>query len=255
MTRVAYLAGLTAFLCLLDAAALSAPNQPPWEELFFQANRAYREGRFQEALEGYTSLVRAGCQNGSVYFNLGNACFRLHQLGPAILHYERARLLIPRDPDLAYNLGYAREQVRDQVPEPEGMAGAGLSWLDALNPEELFWAFAVLNALFWAALLARRLLKTEWTFYLALTLLIVWVAGGLSFGVKCYQLNADRRAVILEEEVSVRAGPDAGDTVLFRLHAGTVVQLERSEEGSSLIRLSEKERGWVNSGSVESVRP
>ena len=28
-----------------------------WEEIFFKANQAYREGRFQEAIKGYDRLI------------------------------------------------------------------------------------------------------------------------------------------------------------------------------------------------------
>lgn len=39
----------------------------------------------------------------------------------------------------------------------------------------------------------------------------------------------DDRSVVLSEEVQVRAGPDIKDTVLFKIHEGTVVHFERSE--------------------------
>ncbi len=44
---------------LFVTAGLAAENRQ-WEELFFTANQAYREGRFQEAVEGYRLNSSAG---------------------------------------------------------------------------------------------------------------------------------------------------------------------------------------------------
>ena len=220
------------------------------EEVFFKANQAYREGRFQEAVQGYERLILSGHRNGHLFYNLGNAYFKTEKLGPAILNYERARLVIPRDADLNFNLSYARDQMRDAIPQSEGFFQMAFFWLDSLSMEEMFWGFAVLNILFWGVLFIRLFVRMEWTYYLFFILLIFWFICGTSFGVKWYQENTDDRAVVLKKEVSILAGPDVGDTVLFKLHEGTIVHHERSEDGWSLIHLPDKKRGWVKSEAV-----
>lgn len=225
-----------------------------WDEVFFKANQAYREGRFREAVQGYDRLIRSEHRNGHLYYNLGNAYFKTEQLGPAILNYERARLVIPRDADLNFNLSHARDQIRDAIPQPQGFFRAAFFWLDSLSTTELFWGFAVLNILFWGILFVRLFLRTEWTYYLFFVLLIFWLIGGTSFGLKCYQKSTDNRAVILKKEVSILAGPDIRDTVLFKLHEGTIVHHERSEDGWSLVHLPDNKRGWVKSEAVELIR-
>lgn len=224
-----------------------------WEEVLFRANQAYKEGRFQEAVDGYDQMIRSGHQSGHLYYNLGNAYFRLNQLGQAILNYERARLIMPRDADLNFNLGYARDQTLDAISEANNFIRMTFFWLKTLNLDELFWGFAVLNLLFWGLLLVRLLRQSEWTYYLSLVLLAFWLIAGTSFGLKWYQLGTDDRAVILEEEVDVLAGPDVQDTVLFKLHAGTIVHHERSEGGWSLVRLPDEKRGWVKLEAVEKI--
>ena len=53
-----------------------------------------------------SSRRRPACR---VFYNLGNSYQRLGKYGYAILAYERARLLTPRDPDLSANLALARK--------------------------------------------------------------------------------------------------------------------------------------------------
>ena len=244
---------LSTFLaCLLLSYGIAAADQQ-WEEAFFKANQAYKEGHFQQAIDGYSQLVGAGFETGHLFYNLGDAYFRLNQLGQAILNYERANILIPRDPDLKFNLGHARDQTKDAISEPDGFISMVFFWLDSLNLDEFFWGFSVINVLFWGILLIRLFRSHEWSYYLVIITLAFWIIFGASFGLKWYQTTNDDRAVILKNEVNVLAGPDIRDTVLFRLHAGTVVRFERSEDGWSLIRLPDKKRGWVNADAIDSI--
>ena len=235
------------------STGMGADNGSP-EALFFKANQAYRDSRFQEAIDDYTRLIQDGYDNGHLYYNLGNAYFRQNEIGKAILFYERAYRLIPRDADLKFNLGYALDQTRDAIPKNQGFMNTTFFWLNALNLVELFWGFAVLNVLFWGVLLSRLFFQREWTYYVLIVCLVFWLIAGLSFGLKWYQLANDDRAVILDEEVRVLAGPDVNDTVLFKLHEGTIVAVERSEDGWSLVRLPDKKRGWLRGDTIEEIR-
>ena len=164
-------------LALLYAMSNHTARADEWEEGFFKANQAYKVGDFQEAIEEYLRLIRSGYGGGQIYYNLGNAYFRAGQLGRAILEYERAQLLIPRDPDLNFNLSHARDQIRDAIEEPGGFIESAFFWLRSFNLNELFWSFAILNLLFWAVLIIRLFQKSEWLYYMLLLYFHVMVCG------------------------------------------------------------------------------
>jgi len=248
--RLIYIAILGLIITVKGPLAFA---QERWEELFFKANKAYNEGRYEEAAKGYEELIRKGYANGHIYYNLGNTYFRMNRLGLAILNYERARLFIPRDPDLDFNLRYVRDKTIDAIEEQKGFIDITFFWLNSLSLNEIFWSFALMNLLFWGSLFLRIFLKSEWLYYINLSLMIVWFIGGISFGLKSYKVIKDNRAVIVQNEVNVLAGPDPQDTVLFKLHDGAIVRYERSEDGWSLISLPDKKRGWVKAGAVEPV--
>ncbi|MBU0732524.1 MAG: tetratricopeptide repeat protein [Proteobacteria bacterium] len=241
------IAFLLAALCMMPDVRAKVDG---WEEDFFKANQSYRENKFQEAIEGYLRLIRSGHGGGQVYYNLGNAYFRASQLGRAILEYERALLLMPRDPDLKFNLSHARDQTRDAILESRGSMGTVFFWLGSFSLNELFWCLAVLNILLWAALLIRLFHRAEWLYYMLLLIVSCWFVAGLSFGLKCYLVSSDDRAVILQKEVNILAGPETDDTVLFKLHEGTLVNQERKEDGWSLVCLPDQKRGWIKSEAV-----
>ena len=220
---------------------------------FFEANQAYKNDQYRQAADAYNRLIENGVENGHLYYNLGNTYFRLGDLGRSILSFERARLLMPRDADLAFNLAHARNQARDATIDMQASSLNSFLGLDSFNRYEIFLAFTLLNVLFFSLLCVRRYKKTEWTYYLSIFLAIVISIGACALSLKWYAWATDNRGVILSEEVAVQAGPESNDTVLFKIHAGTIVNVERTEEDWTLLHLSKDKRGWVESKQIERI--
>ena len=105
-----------------------------------EANQQFKSGDFAGAAAAYEKIIAAEGPRASVYYNLGNSYQQLKQYGPAILAYERARLLTPRDPDLLANLALARKAAT--AFEETGLH----PWLDAvvnhLSRNEWSWLVA-----------------------------------------------------------------------------------------------------------------
>jgi tetratricopeptide (TPR) repeat protein len=91
-----------------------------------QANQAFEQaltsptpeaaqGYYRQAIAAYEQLIAAGIHNAKLYYNLGNAYFRLNDLGHAILHYRRGLRLEPGNRQLQANLSYARSRRLDQI--------------------------------------------------------------------------------------------------------------------------------------------
>jgi tetratricopeptide (TPR) repeat protein len=79
---------------------------------FARANQDYSEGHFQDAVDGYQTLVKSRQWNANLFYNLGNAWFRLGNFGESILNYERALALDPHHPEAAANLVLVRDEAR-----------------------------------------------------------------------------------------------------------------------------------------------
>ena len=92
-----------------------------------EANALYRQGNYQAAAEAYEEILTEQGPRASVFYNLGNARQQLKQHGPAILAYERAKLLAPRNPDLAANLTLARKAAAD-FEEPRFHPRVDAAW-------------------------------------------------------------------------------------------------------------------------------
>jgi cyclophilin family peptidyl-prolyl cis-trans isomerase len=69
------------------AVSFARADQDP---AFEQAHQEYSDGHFQEAIKSYESLVASGQWSANLFYDLGNAWFRMGDFGQAILNYERA---------------------------------------------------------------------------------------------------------------------------------------------------------------------
>src|SRR4026209_572795 len=98
------------FIAILCSAVSAASSFAQAEGDFTKANHEYAQGHFKEAISGYEAVVRAGQWSANLFYDLGNAYFRVGDFGRAILNYERALALERHHPEATANLQIARDE-------------------------------------------------------------------------------------------------------------------------------------------------
>ena len=242
---------IVAFVAILLPALTWASEAD--HSLFYLANQAYKEGRFEDAAAGYEQLIAKSPVGGSVYFNLGNAYLKMERIGLAIANYKKAKVLLPRDPDLHFNLGFAQDKRLDQIETENGFFLAGL--VRHFTGMEFFWIIAALNLILCFFFILRLWKPAEWNFYIVMAIGLIWLTA-VFFGIaKWYDASQDHRAVVIVDKIDVRAGPGDKDTLLFQLHDGSPVTVERQEGQWSLVHFSQEKRGWTPNQGIAAIRP
>lgn len=230
-----------------------------WEaqdlKAFEKANQDYRQGRFPKALEGYQSLAQKS-SDPVLFYNLGNARFRLGNLGEAILAYERAKWLEPRDPDIRHNLRYLQDSLEYRIEDKRsGYVQAGEKFLSYFSEKEI--GFAALFAFFllmtgWAvSLFFRGAPPWGWPRKLLLALFLLFAALGAA---KNIQNHFIRSAIVMVKEAPVRYGPSEGDQVAVRLREGLKVYVVDRRTDWSRVLLVNGESGWMDNQHIAEIR-
>ena len=249
-------------LSVNTACALDGDVDGGSENIFFKANQFYFNGEFEKAVQLYESILKnhqsilifQSESRGVVFYIIGTWGFRLGQKGKALLNYERAQQFIPRDADLKYNIEYVHDLTEDNLSQPENIISE-IFGVNFFSQTELATVFCLINLMLFLFLTIRIFFRAEWIFYVIIIFSICWIVSGISFGIMLKQTIFDDRVVILAKEVDVLAGPDKEDTLLFKVHEGTLAYQERNESGFSLIRLPDSKRGWLVSSAIEAVKP
>lgn len=226
-------------------------------QVYNEANALYRQGEFREAASRYEEVVSQGVRNGNVFFNLGNAWFKAGEIGQAILAYERALKLMPGDEDVLLNLQFVNARKEDKSPEED----------DNLLTRVLSSAYRVLSADVLAVLSSISLFLMSaaavlWLYStsrrsLWIGLLVLAGAGlcgsGSLLTYRAYSETSASEAIVLADEVQGRSGPGNDYLLVFTIHEGTKVAVERLESRWYLVRLPNGIGGWVPGETVERI--
>ncbi len=248
---------LSVVLTLALMACLPSRADAP-EATFEAGNAAYSAGQFEEAAKAYREVLRFRIADPVLEFNLANAEFRLGRLGPAILHYQRARRMSPSDADIATNLAFANSMTLDRVePPPKPVV---LRWLhgiqDRFGPDSQAW---FVLSLIWlcAALVAWRSARPGgwrgsygWILSGALLLIVVSTS---SWWVTYQRLEGRELAVIQVDAVEVLAGPGETNPALFTIHEGLTLEVRADRGGWVQVSLPNGLNGWVRAETLEKV--
>lgn len=221
-----------------------------------EADSAYAQERYQQAAKVYEQLLKHGV-SADLYYNLGNAYYRMDNIPQAVLNYERALLLSPGDEDIRLNLQLARSKTVDKiVPESEMFF---VTWYRSLVSQQSVDAWARTGLL---SLVVAIVLALAYLFANALWLRKVGFFGGTLFLLLFALSNlfawqqkralAERTgAVVMQSAVTVRSTPSDNGTDLFVLHEGTRVTItDGSMSGWKKIRVADGKEGWLETKQI-----
>jgi len=231
------------FVLFCWSASASASEQA---RQFIAGLEAYKAADYQKAIDAFEALADSGVANGQLYYNLGNAYLKSNRLGPALLWYERALRLIPDDPDLQFNLNYARSLTRDAVDENgTPLVRIFFFWKYQLSPRTIVLLAIAFSFIFWGLLAARlitaRRRLARAALLAALPALIFTFTAAFNF----YEGRHIRQGIVLPQEIAIRSGLDQSSTQLFLLHAGAKVTVVKTHKAHYQIRFGADKTGWV----------
>ena len=221
----------------------------PFEDWFIQANMFYENQEFDSAAGYYEKIIAGGLQNSTIYYNLANSYFRLNKLGLAILNYEKARKLSPNDQDIIANLRFTQLNIIDRLPEPKRTFFENFLWYLhnmfslTLQMWILFFLLLVMSVSFAFALFASHNARL-WLIYTISLCFIVSILFGSSTGLKIYNAEKKKFAIVLEKSADAKNAPN-GDKILFTVHEGTKFQIRKTVDNWSIVNLPNGVSGWV----------
>ncbi|NOY76346.1 MAG: tetratricopeptide repeat protein [Calditrichaeota bacterium] len=227
--------------------------------LYQKGNEAYQKGQYAEAVSDYQQILKMGYESPELYYNLGNAYYKLHKIGLSVLYYNRALKLAPRDEDIRHNLELVNLRVVDRIPSiPELFYIRYFkSFQNLFGTGTLFWitvVFYVLMILFLVlALLVRNHSLRKVARRLAWALGILFVVFAFTLSTKVWAQTHTVEAVVLVPKVDVKSAPSQDGTLVFSLHEGVKVRVEQKANGWFEIKLADGKEGWLPAKTVGTI--
>ncbi|WP_455168712.1 tetratricopeptide repeat protein [Aegicerativicinus sediminis] len=227
-------------------------------QLFEEGNKLYDEGDFGGAVDKYEAILKTGEESAELYYNLGNAHYKLNNVAPSIYYYEKALQLNPNDSEIQNNITFAQNMTIDAIDNiPEVGLKKLLSNLTALFPTD-GWAlltsvFAVLFTLIFIFYYLSGSTAKKRTFFVGSGIFISLAVVCFLFAFHSHNLERiDKPAIVFASESQVKSEPNPRGTLSFTLHAGTKVQILDTINNWNKIKLSDGKTGWMK---AEDMKP
>lgn len=240
-----------AFIATIGCASES------FQALFDRANRHFESGDMDAARAVYETMIRQGCRDSAVYYNLGNCYLHEGDIGHSIKNYLFAEQISPRDPDIQANLSLARSLVVQKVeaPVPNWFVGMIVRLQKSVTLQEmsigliLFYLMMLVFGLLGYFSSSRRLKRR----FIRFSVLsgVVMLIGVLGLSMRIYEREYQEWAVATGSEVPARTGPGDHFTEVYRQQPGYEMRVIRHQSGWAEVRLANGFTGWIPEQSIE----
>lgn len=247
------------FLVVILTLAINSVFSTEIDSLFTKANDAYNNEMYTDAIDNYLKIFDAGYESDVLYFNLGNACFKLGDISSAILYYEKAKKLNPNDDDINFNLSVANTKIVDKIePVPELFFKQW--WRSIYN---LFdantWAkisvggfilFFILLAFY---LLSKLLIIRKTAFYTGVIILFLTI---FTFVIASQKYNVSKNqneAIVFTPTITVKSSPNPNSVDLFVIHEGSKVSIIEQVGNWCEIKIANGSVGWLPAEALRNI--
>ncbi|WP_299014695.1 tetratricopeptide repeat protein [uncultured Polaribacter sp.] len=244
------------FLLLIIAHSVTGQHV---DSLFVTANTLYKNGELEKAIETYKAIEKQELISSELYYNLGNAYYKLNKVGPTIYYYEKALKLNPLNEDVRNNLIFAKRLALDNIEDvPKTVLQKfNANYLQKLSYNQ--WAVVCVVLSFLASLLFLLFYFAEnpslkRIYFTASS--IGFIALIFSVFITYNQYNFaknNKEAIIFAEKTEIRNAPTLNSEEVFTLHEGTKVIVLDAIDNWKKIKIADGKQGWIIASEIKEL--
>jgi tetratricopeptide (TPR) repeat protein len=245
MKKLKHIFSLSLILLVFVAKSQSFDAQ------LLQAQDLYSNARYDSAALIYQSIIDSGYQSPQLYYNLGNAYFKLQEIPSAILYYEKALKLKPSDENIQYNLYLCNTLIPDRIEKVPKLFF--IQWYESLYnyfPIDtwasigivLFSIFSIFLLLFF---LSNKTLLRKIGFWSAAFFLMLSLFSFFLTSQKYASFKNHNEAIVFTPSITIKSSPAKNSVDLFVIHEGTKVTILDKVGNWRKIKIQNGSIGWM----------
>ena len=206
--------------------------------------------------QGYKSILNSGFESAELYYNLGNAFYKLNNIPESNFFYEKARSILPDDEDVLINLSFAQNLRIDKIEKLPISQTQNLKINILKMFSEKGWSILLIT-LAWAICISlilylsiNKSIQKRIFFSQSIILLIIAIVI-LIINIEKKELNNEKFAIVFDKEVEVWSEPNRISELKFLLHEGTKVKQIDTIQDWVNIQLENGTLGWIQSSTIK----
>lgn len=238
------------------------------ESLDAAADTAYMRGTIQdyiEAIKLYNEAIEKEGSSASIYYNLGNAYYRVDSLAKAIINYERALRLDPTDEDIRANLEFVRTKLID-VQATDGITNVLVEKsMQMFSPN----GWAIVSIIIFVGVLilvggyifSNNIRLRKFYFFAAITIFLINIISIIITINATSIVSGNNEAIVIAKSTQLSTSPSSESPKAMLLHEGSKVKVIRelaTPYDSNVKKWIEVEaagdnRAWIDAKDIEII--
>lgn len=235
-------------------------TQSQVEVVFDEGNALYNQGNYTEAIEKYTSIINNGFESAELYYNLGNAYYKINDIANSIFYFEKSLLLDPNNNETKNNLSFSQNMTIDRIETvPVNQVSKFISKFTNLFDYNTWFLISIifefLSLIVFSLYLFNKNSDTKKRFFSIGSIFLFFFIIFLILGINSKsEYEKNNPAILFENRISFKSEPNERSEDLFLLNEGTKVNVLEKLNEWSLVELSNGSKGWILSSTFQTIK-
>ncbi len=240
-------------ILIYSSANQSIADLANTEDDFARGTELLNEGKYEKALQSFTSLINEEQFAPELFLQMGNAHYRLQNIGSAALSYRRALLLKSSLLEARQNLTLIKDKVGFIDTEPLDSHQILITFNESFITTLLAFSLWLIGIGIALSILKIRYKKST------LTLLFIGSLCAISSAILSRAKDSSRpdprTNIVAKANTSARTSPAQSSSAIITLPPGSSVILISERDTWSYVKLPKELHGWVRTESLEPLWP
>ena len=235
-------------------------TQSQVEVVFDEGNALYNQGNYYEAIEKYTSIINNGSESAELYYNLGNAYYKINDIANSIFYFEKSLLLDPNNNETINNLSFSQNMTIDRIETvPVNQVSKFISKFTNLFDYNTWFLISILfeflSLIVFSLYLFNKKSDTKKRYFSIGSIFLFCFIIFLILGINSKsEYEKNNPAILFDSRISFKSEPNERSEELFLLNEGTKVNVLEKINEWSLIELSNGSKGWVLNSTYQLIK-
>lgn len=243
---------LSLLFLLSSAQAFAGDHYALWKA----GNEHYKKGEYGSAVNCYEPLAAHRAENPELYYNLGNAYYKLNRIGPAVLNYKRALRIDPGYDRASDNLLLTESRIPNRIRETQEIFFLG--WWHAITSPHLSETWAIVS-LFLCLLVVGMLLARLWnrapswmrTQVIVFTGTLCLLSLTIAYNSAAARVSRENAVVMIPDAPFHENANTAAVQTL--VPEGTVIRIMNQKSELAEVKLPDGRRGWMDLRNLQKI--
>ena len=223
------------------------------DSLFSSGNDSYNKNQFDVSVIAYENILSQGFYSADLYYNLGNAYYRLEDFANARWSYEMGINIDPRNKDMIHNLMLTKKKIPNTIETPDSqILNLINNFLTSFTYGDFVLFSSIMLLLYSICFIIYRLMPSKPIFVSYYVFIVLFFIGTSFSVIKFLWERNNNFGIILNDETKLYSAPFLNENIKISIFfSGNKVRIEQTTDKWIEISSIDGRKGWIR---LEDIR-